>query len=151
VFPGAYRVRAYGRKAFGGRTYTETYELTVHPREITLSLATTTVEYGETPRVKAEDLAKGDVLSCDVIYYNYGTSSVTAYPDVSTLSITDKKANDRLRCYNVTDAEHTSLNIRPRRLTVTVEDASLLKVIKSNELLDVGLNSLVSLATSVSV
>ena len=124
VYPGRYSLRAYGKKAFGGRTYTESYELTVHPRDITLSLADTSVEYGETPRIKADNLARGDRMSCEVAYHNYGSSVVTAYPNTMTLTITDKKGNDRLSCYRIVSAEAAELSIRPRRLTVTVEDAS---------------------------
>ena len=65
--PGTYSVRAWGKTSFGDRTYTETYSLTVKPRELTLTVTNTNPAYGDLPDVKISGLAKGDTASCDVI------------------------------------------------------------------------------------
>lgn len=124
VFPGEYQVRAWGRSSFGEKTYTDTYDFTIVPRKITLTVADTTVEYGELPRVKVENLAKGDKATCDVILSDYGSATTTAYANAYSLRITDKNGNDRMAGYTVEDVERVSVRIKPRPLTVTVENAS---------------------------
>lgn len=123
VFPGDYQVRAYGKTASGTRTYTKIYDFTIVPRELVLEIRDKTVEYGEMPRVTAK-LAKGDILSCEAAFSDWGTTSTTAYADLSTLRITDKKGNDRLPGYTVSDVTYTPVTVKPRSLTVTVQDAS---------------------------
>ena len=124
VFPGTYSVRAYGKTSFGGRTYTETHTLEVHPRDLTLTITNTTPAYGDTPSVKAVGLAKGDKADCGVILSSPDSATTTAYADLTTLRVTDKKGNDRLSCYKVTDSERVTVSFRPRPLTVTVQNAS---------------------------
>ena len=122
-FPGNYQVRASGRKASGERVYTEIRDFTILPREISLTLKDTTFEYGGSPTVVA-DLAKGDILTCSVSYNGWGTSSTTARPDVSTLSITNKKGEDRLAGYRILPVSSTDVTIKPRSIKITVRDAT---------------------------
>ena len=124
VYPGRYSVRAWGKSSFGDKTYTDTYEITVLPRELHLTITNTSPAYGEMPRVKAEGLAKGDSATCGVILSDYGAAHTTAYADLSTLRVTDKKGNDRLGCYTVSSPERVSVSFKPRPLTVTVQNAS---------------------------
>lgn len=124
IFPGTYSIRAYGKTSFGGRTYTETHTLKVLHRELTLTITNTTPAYGDTPSVKAVGLAKGDKADCGVILSSLDSATTTAYADLSTLRVTDKKGNDRLSCYKVTDSERVTVSFRPRPLTVTVQNAS---------------------------
>lgn len=124
VYPGKYRVRAWGKSSFGEKTYTDTYDFTIVPRRITLTVTDTAVEYGEYPRVKVQNLAKGDKASCDVTLADYGSAATTAYANTATLRITDKKGNDRMACYTVGDVERVSVRFKPRPLTVTVQNAS---------------------------
>ncbi len=124
VFPGTYSVRAYGKTSFGGKTYTETHTVTVLPRELTLTLTNTNPAYGDTPVVKAVGLAKGDKAACDVVLTDPTSATTTAYPNLSTLRVTDKKGNDRLSCYTVARPERVTVSFRPRPLTVTVQNAS---------------------------
>ncbi len=124
VFPGNYQVRAWGSSSFGEKTYTDTYDFTIVPRKITLTVADTTVEYGELPRVKVENLAKGDKATCDIILSDYGSANTTAYANAHSLRITDKSGNDRMAGYTVEDVERVSVRIKPRPLTVTVQNAS---------------------------
>ncbi len=124
VFPGKYQVRAWGSSSFGEKTYTGIHDFTILPREITLTVTDTSVEYGEYPRVKIENLARGDKASCDVTMTNYGSATTTAYANTATLRITDKKGNDRMACYTVGDVERVSVRFKPRALTVTVQNAS---------------------------
>ena len=122
-FPGNYQVRASGRKASGERVYTEIRDFTILPREISLTLKDTTFEYGGSPTVVA-DLAKGDILTCSVSYNGWGTSSTTARPDVSTLSITNKKGEDRLAGYRILPVSSESVTVKPRSIKITVRDAT---------------------------
>ena len=122
--PGTYSIRAWGKTSFGDRTYTDTYEITVLPRELTLTVTNTTPAYGDLPTVRISGLAKGDTASCDVILAEYNTPVTTAYPNLRTLRITDKKGNDRLSCYTVTDPQRVTVQFKPRPLTVTVRNAS---------------------------
>ena len=122
--PGTYSVRAWGKTSFGDRTYTETYSLTVKPRELTLTVTNTNPAYGDLPDVKISGLAKGDTASCDVILAEYNTPRTTASPNLKTLRITDKKGNDRLSCYKVADTGAVTVQFKPRPLTVTVRNAS---------------------------
>lgn len=124
IFPGRYQVRAYGKNALGERTYTEVHDFTIIPRPLTLRVADTSVEYGDTLSIKAYGLAKGDKASCQVIITDRGVTPTTAYADTSTLKITDKKGNDRLRGYVIQEVEHATVHIKPRALTVTVRNAS---------------------------
>ena len=124
VFPGKYRVRAWGKTSFGGKTYTDTYDFTIVPREITLTVTDTTVEYGESPRVKVENLAKGDTATCDILFTDYGSANTTAYANLYSLRITDKHGNDRMAGYTVRDVEKVSVRFKPRPLTITVQNAS---------------------------
>ena len=124
TYPGSYNVRAWGKTSFGDRTYTDTYEITILPRALTLTLTNTNPTYGDLPRVKAEGLAKGDTATCGVILSDYGSAHTTAYADLSTLRVTDKKGNDRLGCYTVAEPQRVSVSFKPRSLTVTVRDAS---------------------------
>ena len=124
TYPGRYNVRAYGKTSFGDRTYTDTYEITVLPRTLTLTITNTSPSYGDLPRVKAEGLAKGDTATCGVILSDYSAAHTTAYADRSTLRVTDKKGNDRLGCYTVSEPQRVSVSFKPRPLTVTVRDAS---------------------------
>ena len=124
VFPGRYQVRAYALKSSGERVYTETYDFTIIPRVLTLFVADTVVEYGERPTVKAEGLAKGDRFSCEAAFTDPGSAYTEAYPDTATLRITNKKGENRLGGYEIASVESVSLRIKPRSLTVTVQDAS---------------------------
>lgn len=124
IFPGRYQVRAYGKNALGERTYTEVHDFTITPRPLTLRVADTSVEYGDTLSIKAYGLAKGDKASCQVIITDRSVTPTTAYADTSTLRITDKKGNDRLRGYVIQEVEHATVHIKPRSLTVTVRNAS---------------------------
>ncbi len=124
IFPGRYQVRAWGKSSFGEKTYTEIYDFTIVPRELTLTVTDTTVEYGEYPRVKAENLARGDKASCEVAFTDYGSANTTAYANISTLRITDKKGNDRMAGYTIREVEKVSIRFKPRPLTVTVRNAS---------------------------
>ena len=122
VFPGDYQVRAFGRTSWFTKNYTEVHDFTIRPRQITLLPADTRITYGDKmPKVKA-DLAKGDKLSCEVAFARYAPNT-TAWADTSTLSITDRKGNDRRGCY-VIEAPEVSFTFDPRPLTVTVRDAS---------------------------
>ena len=124
VFPGTYSVRAWGKTSFGERNYTDTYEITVLPRDLTLTITNTNPVYGELPLVKAVGLAKGDQATCDVVLADRGAATTAAYPNLSTLRITDKKGGDRLSCYTVASPEGVTVSFRPRSLTVTVQNAS---------------------------
>ncbi len=124
VFPGRYQVRAYGKSALGARTYTEIHDFTITPRPLTLRVADTSVEYGDTLNIRADGLAKGDKASCGVIITDRGVTPTTAFADTATLKITDKKGNDRLRGYVIQEVEHATVHIKPRSLTVTVQNAS---------------------------
>ena len=124
VFPGNYQVRAWGKTSFGKKTYTDTHDFTIVPREITLTVTDTTVEYGESPRVKVENLAKGDKATCDILFTDYGSANTTAYANLYSLRITDKNGNDRMAGYTVRDVEKVSVRFKPRPLTITVQNAS---------------------------
>ena len=80
----------------------------------------------ETVREIGYDRAKYgfDCNTCGVILSDYGAAHTTAYADLSTLRVTDKKGNDRLGCYTVSSPERVSVSFRPRPLTITVRDAS---------------------------
>ena len=80
VFPGRYQVRAYGKSALGARTYTEIHDFTITPRPLTLRVADTSVEYGDTLSIKADGLAKGDRASCGVIITDRGITPPPPLP-----------------------------------------------------------------------
>ncbi|MBQ9151566.1 MAG: hypothetical protein IJX72_04890 [Clostridia bacterium] len=122
VFPGNYQVRALGKTSLGETNYTDIHDFTVLPREITPTVADRSIEYGETPGVKA-DLAKGDQMSYTVQYESM-TTSTRARIDPYSISITDQHGNDRMAGYVIVDTPMTALTVKPRSLQVTVQDAS---------------------------
>ena len=123
VYPGDYQVRAYGRTSLFFKNYTEVHDFTIVPRRISLTLADDTMTYGDDlPKVTA-DLAKGDKLSCEVRLERYARHT-SAWADQRTLSITDKKGNDRMGCYIIEGVVQVPLTIKPRSLRITVRDSS---------------------------
>ena len=122
IFPGDYQVRAMGKTSFGKKNYTDTYDFTVLPRTITPTVADRSIEYGEKPGIKV-DLAKGDRITYTV-KYDHMSVSTQAWIDRFSISITDKKGNDRMAGYVIEDTPKTSLTVKPRSLQVTVQDAS---------------------------
>jgi hypothetical protein len=122
IFPGDYQVRAMGKTSFGKKNYTDVHDFTVLPRTITPTVADRSIEYGEKPGIKV-DLAKGDRITYTV-KYDHMSVSTRAWIDRFSISITDKKGNDRMAGYVIEDTPKTSLTVKPRSLQVTVQDAS---------------------------
>ena len=122
IFPGNYQVRAMGKTSFGKKNYTDIHDFTVIPREISPTVADRSIEYGEKPGIKV-DLAKGDRITYTVKYERMSVST-HAWIDRFSISITDKKGNDRMAGYVIVDTPKTSLTVKPRSLQVTVQDAS---------------------------
>lgn len=122
IFPGNYQVRAMGKTSFGKKNYTDIHDFTVIPREISPTVADRSIEYGEKPGIKV-DLAKGDKITYTVKYDNIAVST-HAWIDRFSISITDKRGNDRMAGYIIVDTPKTSLAVKPRSLQVTVQDAS---------------------------
>ena len=116
--PGTYSVRAWGKTSFGDRTYTDTYTVKILPRELILTVTNTNPAYGDLPTVRVTGLAKGDTATCDVILAEYNTPATTATPNLKTLRVTDKKGNDRLYCYTVSDPDWTAVSFRQNPLTM---------------------------------
>ena len=122
IFPGDYQVRAVGKTSFGKKNYTDVHDFTVLPRTITPTVADRSIEYGEKPGIKV-DLAKGDRITYTV-KYDHMSVSTHAWIDRFSISITDKKGNDRMAGYVIESTPKTSLTVKPRSLQVTVRDAS---------------------------
>ncbi len=122
VTPGAYRVRASGKTSFGKRNYTDSHSFIITPREITVTVADSSVTYGDTPRATA-NLAQGDSLRCEILFDRYAPTA-EVWVDFDSIVITDREGNDRTDCYVVLDTPRSSIRLTPRPLTVTVQDAS---------------------------
>ncbi len=123
ILPGQYRVRAVARTLTGQSVYTEEHSFTIVPRTITVSVAERTIDYGEAPSAKA-NLAKGDVLRCDIRYASRSDPNTEVWVDRASISITTKDGEDRTFCYHIEQTPHTSLRIKQRKLKITVSDAS---------------------------
>lgn len=123
VLPGEYQVRAWGETVLGKPNYTQPHDFTMIPREITLLVEETVVEYGQTPRVGVSDPIEGDMVEGWALLDYQGSTKALATPDASSLRITDEKGNDRTFCYTVRGVEESLVELLPRPMTIKVQDA----------------------------
>ena len=138
IMPGEYKIRAVGRGVFGNEKPGDAKSFTIEKRNIDLHSKDGTVNYGETPELLA-DLVYGDVLFCDQFEFGdiYIRSNdelsftsipnyelyVSVTPIQNAIVIKDKNGNDVTSAYEIS-VSGEDLKIIPRKITVTVEDAS---------------------------
>lgn len=121
IVPGNYYVRAAAKATFGMR-YGEPQPFKILPKPIEITVADTSVEYGNTPKLVAT-LAYNDKINCDALIYSntdaLGMREVT--PDLSSLKIENKKGDDVTHCYVIT-AKSANVTVVPRKVILTVLD-----------------------------
>ena len=136
--PGKYKVRAVGKGFFGIQHYSDPAEIVIEKRRLEVHSANGSVNYGEDPVLSA-DLAYEDILYCDQFEFGdiflksdgeISSSSIaqfnpyiTAMPVRSSIVIKDKDGNDVTYAYEIS-VKSEELKVIPRKITVTVEDAS---------------------------
>ncbi len=123
VYPGNYEVRAMVRTALGQKVYTEAHAFAIVPRSIVVRVAESSIDYGEEPSAKA-DLARGDKLDCTIRFGNRNSRNPDVWVERGSIRITAKDGEDRTRCYRIEDTPTATLRIKPRKLKITVSDAS---------------------------
>lgn len=138
IMPGEYKLRAVGRGVFGAEKTGDAISFTIEKKAITIHSKDGTINYGEHPVLSA-DLAYEDKLYCeefefgdiflrsddeisDSSHLNYEVC-VSATPVKSSIVIKDKNGNDVSLAYDISVSKE-DLKIIPRKITVTVEDAS---------------------------
>ncbi len=122
IMPGEYDVRAAAKSAFGKIKYKEGYSLTIGKRNISITLGETSAVYGETPDFRAE-LAFEDTLICEGFHYeNVMAESTGVWAEAEKVKIVDKNGQDVTAAYNI-DTPVSTLQILPRKITITVENA----------------------------
>ena len=123
VYPGTYEIRAYAMTSFGTRRYGDVHTFTIKPRELTLNVEKTSVQYGDMPAVTGNTVNGDTISSCSVIFDRITTGSFTvkAHADRDTLVILDKDGKDVTSCYTVASTPDSDVTLTTRPLEITVE------------------------------
>lgn len=125
LYPGAYRVRAFARTAFGKRIYSDSYTYEIQKKPINLSIAEDSIVYGDDPTVIAA-LAYEDTLECrDFIFGEIIQSKAHVTVDVDRVRVTDALGNDVTYCYDIQNAMIKKIEINKRPLHITVSSKEM--------------------------
>ena len=135
--PGNYPVRPYSTNNYGGKIYGNTQTISIAPKPVTLSIKSTSIDYGEKPEINILDedgkdgLVSGDTLTYGVKYTNLSTSDTPdCYVDLVTVKVEDPKGRDVTECYSfTTPASPVRINKRtlvfnPGKTTLTYDGSS---------------------------
>jgi transglutaminase-like putative cysteine protease len=123
TFPGTYQIRAVAKGSFGKLKYSDERTIAILPKAIDVSLARSTVVYGNMPELKAA-LAYSDKLVCGS--FKYGdilAKTTTVTPDISAIKIVNNVGLDVTAAYTLNVQEGT-VTFAKRSIGVTVDDAS---------------------------
>ena len=123
IAPGTYKVRAACRGSFGIVRYGKVHAYSVLPKDITVFIAETELEYGATPTVTAE-LAYEDYVTCGEFHYSgLAEKEVRVLPEVDEVTVYNADGEDVSHYYNVT-TEEAQVTFTKRALTLKVDNAT---------------------------
>lgn len=131
IMPGTYKARAVGRGVFGKEKPGEEFSFTIEKRPVSISSKGGSIRYGEFPELSA-DLSYGDTILCEEFELSspflrqMGETEqmfISSLPIKSGISIKDVNGNDVTEAYEISVIRE-DLRVIPRRITVTVEDAT---------------------------
>ncbi len=118
---GEYSVRAVTKAAFGAHKYGREQSFTIKPREIVLGAKENRITYGESLTPKADNLHRGDSISCDFVYEDITASNTNVKADAASVKIVSSSGADMTANYIIVDTPSTALTFLPRALTITVD------------------------------
>ena len=129
---GEYLVRVAGQTLFDQTRYSKPVAFTIAPKAIDVTVAESSIPYGENAPTVSASLVNGDVISCDDFVYTNPlsgdkTSGNVAFvfdvtPKAQSVHITDAQGNDVTSSYTL-NCVSSKLAIEKRPITVTVADA----------------------------
>jgi len=115
---GEYFIRAYSKKAFGIKNYSEIKELKILKKQATISIKENVITYGETPKVNVK-LVKGDKLSKVEIDFEKTTGNVLMKANKGSIKILSKDGEEVTDSYEVATPEK-EVFVNKKDLVITV-------------------------------
>jgi len=122
TMPGKYRVRAVSQRSFGIVSHSKPTVFTIEPLRVTVTVHERELEYGMMPTADAT-LLPGDVIdSVGFVYDDLSLNPTLIHIPVESVRIVNGRGDDVTAGYKVI-TEDREVTIKPREITVTVEDA----------------------------
>lgn len=118
---GEYEVRAVGNTSFGGKRYGDSKTVTIHPKQIEVSVLEDSIVYGEQPAPSA-DILEDETIVCESFTFADVTAVKTDItPNSSSVKIITADGKDVTDSYAIVTVAR-SVDILARPVSITVED-----------------------------
>lgn len=125
VHPGNYIYRPYTYNNYKSKIYGSEQRFSITPKAATIVITSDSVEYGETPEIKCDDLINGDsIKSFDVKYTDFGNvDAPEASIDLTSVRIESTSGEDMTDCYDLS-SESKAVTIKKKNITMTMNSYS---------------------------
>ena len=124
--PGEYKIRAVATRTFGSKEYSNVLDFSIQKKDLSISLNSSTITYGDDPEYLPNGLAGEDVLDSyewELSDINVGERVLTL--DINSISIKNSSGEDATNCYNISSSSLTqNVTIKKRAVTIIGEDRS---------------------------
>ncbi len=116
---GEYSVRAYAKRTFGKKNYTDPVDLTISPKKIDVEVTSRTISYGERPEIQCA-LEYGDKMTEYQFDMPKKTGNFPVCVDEDSVIITNTLGEDVTNCYDI-NCNTRNLTVSKKSITLNVE------------------------------
>ena len=121
--PGTYQVRVAAEKIIGKKSYSKPQEFVIKPKEVTVTIVTDTIAFGEKPTVSA-DLEEGDrIVYADFVYENFALNKTNVSVIVESIIVHNHAGEDVTSAYTFISST-AEITFNSKNLVVNVSNAS---------------------------
>ncbi len=131
---GTYNVRATSKSIFGYR-HSQSKTVVIEKKSLTIDVATSSLTYGDTPKIQSTGLLETDTISLVDLAFNYEDLSKTqtnVCVNLDTLKILNKESKDVTNSYELTN-NTSEISFNKKEVSLTLIGTSANKVYDSNK------------------